>query len=268
MTTPTPYGWYHLLSILLTILAAIFLCKSNRFKGKETIQKTVFIVSIITILFEVYKQFNFSFSLNNGDVVFDYQWYAFPFQFCSTPMYVGALTGLFKNGKIHDMLYAYLATYAVFAGICVMVYPVTVFVPTIGINIQTMFNHGSMIVLGAYLLWTGYVNSGWKTVIKALPVFVVAIMLAIVMNEAAFRSGLLNTNEFNMFFISPYCPPSLPVYSLVQEVLPFPLCLLVYVAVFTLAGGLISWIFGGLKRLCHLPHSSFIHDYTCKKNGD
>ena len=59
------------------------------------------------------------------------------------------------------------------------------------------------------------------------------------MNEIAHASGLLERETFNMFFVSPYCEPSLPVYSLVQRVVPFPWNLVIYVGMFTLAAYLI-----------------------------
>ena len=52
-----------------------------------------------------------------------------------------------------------------------------------------------------------------------------------------------------MFFISPHCEPYLPVYSLVQEAIPFPWCLVLYVAAFTLASYLILLAAMGIQRL-------------------
>ena len=101
---------------------------------------------------------NFSFHVDGSQILFDYQWYAFPFQFCSTPMYIGLLAAVVKRKSLHIRLCSYLATYALFAGICVMAYPVTVFIDTVGINIQTMVCHGSMITTGIVLLRTGYVK--------------------------------------------------------------------------------------------------------------
>ena len=60
-----------------------------------------------------------------------------------------------------------------------------------------------------------------------------------VLNEIAHWSGLLDREVFNMFFISRHCKPSLPVYSLVQAVVPYPWCLLIYIVAFTLASYLI-----------------------------
>lgn len=248
MTVPTLYGWFHLLSLAITALIAVYLCVRHRNDTPETVRRTVLLTAILVAVLEIYKQINYSFSYTDA-IAYDYQWYAFPFQFCSTPMYVGLLAGLTKKGKVHNAACAYLATYAVFAGVCVMLYPSTVFVGTTGINIQTMICHGSMIWIGAYLLATGYVKVEHKTIWQAIPLFAVCVLLAALGNELAYRTDLLETESFNMFFISPYCEPHLPVYSLVQGIVPFPLCLLIYILGFSVAAYLMLLIAMGIKAL-------------------
>lgn len=235
MTEPTMFGWFHLLFIALTIIATIFLCKRFKNADEKTVRKIILTISLISIILEIYKQFNYTFSYKDGTIVADYQWYAFPFQFCSTPMYVGLLAALIKNKRVHTALCNYLATFAVFAGLCVMLYPPQVFIGTIGINIQTMICHGSMIVLGAYMLYTNYAKRENKTIISATVVFSACVVVAIILNEIANATGLLNRETFNMFYFSPYCEPSLPVYSLVQAVVPYPLSLIIYILGFTAA---------------------------------
>lgn len=250
MEAPTPYGWFHLLSLVATILITVYLCVFRKNDNPETIRRIVLLTAVIVIILEIYKQINYSFSYTDG-IACDYQWYAFPFQFCSTPMYIGLLAGLTKKGRVHSAACAYLATYSVFAGVCVMLYPSTVFVNTIGINIQTMICHGSMIWIGVYLLATGYVKVEHKTVLRAIPIFAVCVVLAAVGNELAYQTGLLETEDFNMFFISPYCEPHLPVYSLVQGVVPFPWCLLIYILGFSLAAYLMLLAAIGIKALAN-----------------
>lgn len=206
---------------------------------------------MVSIILEIYKQTVYSFSYNGGIFNFDYQWYAFPFQFCSTPMYVQLLASLVKKGKLHNSLCAFLATYAVFAGLCVMIYPGDVFTDLIGVNIQTMVCHGSMLSVGIFLFGSGYVKLEYKTIIKAIPVFASAVGLAIAMNEIMYLSGLLNGETFNMFFISRHFDPSLPVYSLVQEAIPFPWCTIIYISVFSLAAFVILLIAMGLNKLIY-----------------
>ncbi len=237
--TPPLYGWFHIMWIGITVAATVLLCVFYKKDNPDRVRKVVLITALIVIALEIYKQINFSFSVVDGNIEFDYRWHAFPFQFCSTPMYIGLLAGLTKKGKFHDALCAYLATFATFAGLCVMVYPGDVFIETLGIDIQTMICHGSMIVIGVYLLYTGHVKLSHKTILKALSVFGVCLTIATVLNEVAFYSGLLEDHRFNMFFISPHLEGSLPVYSSIQEIVPFPFCLFIYVAAFTLAAYLV-----------------------------
>lgn len=248
MEKPEPYGWFHLMFFAFSIIAAIILCATHKKEDADRPRRVVLITSIIVIALEIYKIINYSFSYKEG-ISFDFPWYIFPWQFCSTPMYVGLLAGLTKKGKLHQALSAYLATYAIFAGICVMFYPTTVFIRTIGINIQTMICHGSMITLGVYLLYSGYVKLEHRTILKAMPVFATAVLIAVVLNEIAYYTGLLATDEFNMFFISQHCEPSLPVYSIVQGIVPYPWCLFIYIAAFSLAAYIILLVSMLIKKI-------------------
>ena len=106
-----------------------------------------------------------------------------------------------------------------------------------------------MVSVGIYLFGSGYVRAEHKTILKAAPVFCVAVAIAMILNEVAYRTGLLETETFNMFFISPYCDPSLPVYSTVQQHVAYPWCLVLYIAAFTLAAYLMVLAAMGIKRL-------------------
>ena len=251
MTTPGLFGWFHLLWLGIVVAASLALGLRGHNRSFDNVRKIVLILSVVTIVLEVYKQINYTFG--DGSAAPAYQWYAFPWQFCSTPMYIGLLAGLTKKGKFHDALCAYLATFGMFAGMAVMLYPGDVFIGTVGINIQTMVCHGGMVVLGALLLASGHVKAELRTILKALPVFATVVLIAVAMNEVAYRTGLLEHHTFNMFFVSPYCEPSLPVYSLVQGVLPFPWSLLVYILGFTAAATVVLAVAMGIGKL--LAHS-------------
>ena len=246
MQRPEAWGWFHLLFWGLTVGAAVLLCVLHKKDKPDRVRKVVLIVAIAVSLLEIYKQINYSFSYGNG-ISFDYQWYAFPFQFCSTPMYVGLLAGILKKGKLHDALCAYLATYAMFAGLITMTIPNDIYIETIGINIQTSVCHGSMITVAIYLLYTGYVKAEHKTILKAMPVFACTMGIAMIMNEIAYRCGLEET--FNMFYISPHQGPSLLVYSDIQKIVPFPFCTVIYFLGFSLAAYLILLAAIGISKI-------------------
>lgn len=249
MDVPEPYEWFHLMWFAIVIGGAVALLVWHRKSGSQKrVANVVLGVSLVVVVMEIYKLVNYSFSYEDG-IVFDFQWYAFPWQFCSTPMYVGVLAGLIRKGKVHDALCAYLATYSLFAGAAVMFYPGDVFIGTIGVNIQTMFCHGSMIAVAIYLMGSGHVKLEHKTILKALPVFTVTLVIAMILNEVAYRTGLLETDTFNMFYISPYCDPHLPVYSMVQETVAYPWCLLLYIAGFTAAAYLLLLLAMGIRKV-------------------
>lgn len=248
METPSLYGWFHLAFFVLSILFGIFLCIKFKDPNEKTVKRIILIITLTVIALEIYKQFNYSFTYDGEKISFAYQWYAFPFQFCSTPMYVGLAAALLK-GKAHSASCAFLATFATFAGLGVMFYPATVFTSVIGINIQTMICHGTMISVGIFLLGSGYVKTSYKTLLGAVPVFLGFVTVAAVLNEIAHISGLLENHTFNMFFISPYCEPSLPVYSLIQGVVPFPWCLVLYVLGFSAAAGAVLLLSALIRKI-------------------
>ena len=230
MDAPTLFGWFHVLWLAITFGGAIALSLWHRKHPADRQRKVLLITTLVVIVLEIYKQLLYSYHVN-----WDYQWYAFPMQFCSTPMYVGLLAALTKKGTIHESACAYMATFSLFAGAAVMIYPGDVFIDSIGINIQTMICHGSMIFLAIYLMATGYVKLGYKTVLKAVPVFAIFLLLAMGLNEWAYQSGLLENHNFNMFYISPYQPGHLPIYSNVQAVVPYPWSLVIYIVGFAAA---------------------------------
>ncbi len=248
METPPSYGWFHILFLMLSIAATIYLCITHKDGDNDRVRRVVFTVAIIVAILEIYKQINYTFSYGEG-ITADYQWYSFPWQFCSTPMYAGILAGIFKKGKVYDALISYLGTYALFAGICVMFYPNDVLCNTIGINIQTMICHGSMITVGIYVLYTKSVKLEHKTILGAMSVFASAMGIAMILNEAAYFLGITEAENFNMFYISPHEAPHLIVYSSVQEVLPFPFCTIVYFLAFSLAAYLILLTAICLKKI-------------------
>lgn len=244
---PTTFGVYHIIWLVaIAVLTAVAAICGKRHSAK-TVTWVVFGTAVLVAILEIYKQINYTFGDGSGEP--SYAWYAFPWQFCSTPLYIGLLVGIFRKGRIHNALCAYLATYAVFAGAAVMIYPGDVYVEVVGINIQTMICHGSMVVIGAYLLGSGHVQLSLKSVLKAMPVFAICVSLAAIMNEVAHATGLLENHNFNMFYISPYLECTLPVYSLVHNAVAFPVNLIIYVLGFSAAACVILLNAKGIAAL-------------------
>lgn len=97
MERPQPYGWFHIMFVVIMVVVTIAVSLLLRKKSDKTIRVVVLTYAAICLLFEVYKQLLFSYTPATN--TWDYQWYAFPFQFCSTPMYVALVAGLIKKRK-------------------------------------------------------------------------------------------------------------------------------------------------------------------------
>ena len=99
------------------------------------------------------------------------------------------------------------------------------------------------------LLYTQYVKNSYKTLLKALPVFVCGIVIATILNEIAAASGILENETFNMFYISPYYDCTLPVLSGVYASVPYPVFLIVYLLGFAAISALVFGIEKGILML-------------------
>ncbi len=239
MTKPTNYSWFHILSLLVTVLITIILIYK-----KPNKKKTMLVISIIMILFEIYKQLSFSF--DNGN--WKYQWYGFPFQFCATPMYIALLAGLTKNKYIEEYCYSFLATFGLIAGISVMLYPNTVFVKEILINVQTMEHHGFMVIIGLFLLLTHVTNREYKDVIKeGFIVFFILVLFALIIDIGTYYLNI--DGGLEMFFISPFHVSSLPVFNVIYNKVPYIIFLFIYLFSFFLGGSIMYGIGKILKKL-------------------
>ena len=152
MEVPPSYGWFHLLFVGLTTAAALLLCLLLR-NAKEAVFRAVLLAGwLLIVAFECYKQTVLAFRVEDGAAIWEYYWHSFPFQFCSSPLYVLPFAALLPDGRARDGALAFLATFVLFAGFCVYVFPGDVFTEIIGIDLQTMIHHGAQISLGALIL--------------------------------------------------------------------------------------------------------------------
>ncbi len=141
------YGLFHCIFFALTIAAMVFAVIYTLKKGEKNLYFLYVLSSVLMWVGELYKQFCYSFKTGT----FHYEWYFFPWQFCSTPLYTFLFCAIAKKGKLYDAVSAYNATYALFAGTCVMLYPSTL-VNNYGISFQSLLHHALMMITGVSAL--------------------------------------------------------------------------------------------------------------------
>lgn len=248
---PVMYGWFHLLFLALLVTVSAFMIQRYKNCDNKKSRHLILIFSSIMIVFEIYKQLVFSYQ----DGTWDYQWYSFPFQFCSVPMYIAFLAGIMKEGKVQNALYAFLGTFGLFGGLAVMLYPTDVFIPMLGISIQTMVHHGLQVVIGIHLLTSKKVRLSPKSIIPATAVFLVVVSMAFLMNIATHNLG----ETFNMFFLDWQEGSHLVILSTIQAKYGYFVFLMAYLFGFILAAFLILLISMGIRKvLSKQPEKEYI----------
>ena len=253
METPTNYGWFHLMFIAIVILSTVFLCIKFRDCDDKIFRRIVLIGWCIIVVLEIYKQIIFSFNLDGTKVSWDYQWYAFPFQFCSTPLYTLPFVVFLKDGKVRDAVIAYISTFSLFAGVAVMLYPNDVFISLIGINIQTMIHHGLQVIFGIFFACHARKKLNLRFYLSSIIVFAVFSSIAILLNVLVHKMFILKSinEDFNMFYISPYYRCTLPILSDIYDILPYVAFLLVYLIGFALVSLLMFGIEKGVLKVSY-----------------
>lgn len=249
--TPTNYDAYHFVWIGITIATAILLVCLCRKMSDKNVRIMAAVLWGILVVLEITKQLLFSLHIEDNKFIWDYAWYSFPFQFCSSPLYILPIVAFVKNEKIHNAAIAFMATFSLFAGLCVYVFPNDVFMHLGFINAQTMFHHGSQVFFGIYLAFRYREKMNFKNLIKATVVFSILAGIAMIMNVGIHNYFVANGigDTFNMFFISPYHDCTLPVLSIVHDMVPYPVFLVIYILGFMICAGLIMLIFKGLVKL-------------------
>ncbi len=248
MPVPQPYGIFHICFVLLTACICFLLCRFLKAPGEKAVRRVLLIYALVCIAFEVIKQLSFTFDVTDSGLTANYQWYAFPFQLCSVPMYVALLGALIPNRKFHQSCTAFLATYSMIAGVMVMATAGTVFIDTICVNIQTMVHHGLQTAVGLFLLIRAGACEKPSRVLGGAAVFLTAVAIALILNITMVH--IIPEGEvFNMFFISPHFESTLPVYCDLWKTLPYPIFILAYTVPFIAASFLIYIAIYPIPRL-------------------
>ena len=249
MQTPTSFGFFHLTCIFLSLLTIFILYKRKDKYSEKQLKRILAIYGIVALVLELLKQISWSFNYNptTNIITWDYTWYSFPFQLCTTPIYVSLICLFLKNNKIRKSLLSYLSFITILGSIATIIIPDSCFVSDILVNIHTMWLHLGSFVVSIYLLITGEVKLKKENLINANLVFLIFLTLANFLNIFIYKIGILNGETFNMFYISPYFPSTLPIFDIIYENVPYLIFLITYIAIIT-SGSIIIYYLGKLVK--------------------
>lgn len=250
MNTPKPWGWFHIMWIVFVIISLIILFNLRKKYSNKQLKIVLGIYGIVALILEVTKQIMWSFNYNEitNIITWDYQWYAAPFQLCTTPIFASIICLFLKeDSKTRKALLSYMAYVTILGSFMTMIIPDSCFTSDILINIHTMWLHLGSFVVSIHLLISGAVKIDKQSFKSAFYVFLVFVIIAEILNIGIYNSGILNRETFNMFYISPYFISTLPIFNTIQQNVPFLVFLFIYIVAINI-GALIVYFIASLIR--------------------
>jgi len=243
MKTPTAFGWFHLMWIAFIITVIILLYKRKDKYSEKQLKTVLGIYGIVAFILELLKQIIWTFNYDSilGSITIDYQWYSFPFQLCTTPIFISLICLFLKNNRLRKSLLSYMAFTTILGSIATIIMPDSCFTSDILVNVHTMWLHMGSFVVSIYLLMTNEVKLNLRNLRNALIIFLIFVGIAQALNIGVYNSGILNGETFNMFYISPYFISHLPIFDVIQQNVAYPLYFLFYISVIAVGTTLIFY---------------------------
>lgn len=209
MTPPAPYSAFH---ILLTIFGAGTAVFSAQFFSKKIrsmaspepyFRRILFSCGVILALMELYKQ-SFLYIIEfNGH----FDWWYFPFQLCSVPMYICLAAPLLHSEQTLRRAAAFLQDFGLLGGIMALAVPPGLMHPYWTMTLHGFIWHFILLFLGLLSCMAGIAGHERQDYAEILPFFFLCCLIACAINVAAGP-----TADADMFYISPFHPSSQPVF--------------------------------------------------------
>ena len=166
-----------------------------KYKWNPTYRKVFLYCGILMLASELWKQWTLTFLFNQGH----YNWWYFPFQLCSIPMYVCLLLPFVTSPKIHSILLTFLMDFGLLAGIFTFFDTSGLHYGYVPLTMHSYIWHIILILLGIFAGITKEADISLRGYAGSASLFLGCCILATVFNHLFHYEG-----EINMFYISPY----------------------------------------------------------------
>lgn len=204
-----PYGSFHLIFFFAGLALSVLLAWLLRRTTEKQNNIVLLTVGIILSLFEIYKQLFYTYVIGEGH----YQWWIFPFQLCSVPMYLCLVAPFIKHAKIKAGIYDFLLAFNLMGGLVAFSEPSGLIHPYWTLTLHAFIWHMMLIFLGLYIGFTRRSGVNPANYKNAIHVFLIFCLTAFGINLIL---RIPSGGTINMFFIGPSVSP-LIVFKTISE---------------------------------------------------
>lgn len=215
MEPPKPYSAFHIVftafGIAAAVLAAYYL---SRKADRKTFTQLLFFCGLLLAASEIYKQLFLYYVVNQET----YDWWYFPFQLCSLPIYFCLMLPLIKNRRLAAAILTFMQNFNLLGGIMALAEPSGLMHPYWFLTLHGLIWHILLIFIGLFIGFSHESDSSFTGYLRTLPLFLLCCGIATLINVTAKPPG-----QADMFYISPYYPNNQVVFyglSLKLGILP------------------------------------------------
>ncbi|MDO4567339.1 MAG: YwaF family protein [Clostridia bacterium] len=200
MEKPAPYGAFHLTFALVGLAVVVALAYALRRSDERRNRAVLLTVGVFLCVCELYKQLFYFYVIGAGS----YQWWIFPFQLCSVPMYFCIIGGVLKDCRVRRAIYNFMLAFNLMGGFMALTEPSGLVHEYWTLTIHAFIWHITLVFVGLYLGFSkraGLKLSDYKsTVLVFCALCLVAFGINLALREVSGAS-------VNMFFIGPSISP-------------------------------------------------------------
>ena len=258
MDTPQMFGGFHaaasLVAVILAVSAAVI---ASRRIDKRNATRILAVTGWVLVILELYKQL-FLFHIVNGGA---FDWWFFPFQLCSVPMYLCILLPAVR-GRLRGSFLTFMSGYTLISAAAALIFPEDFLRPYLSLTLHGFIWHGILLFISLLIILTGAAGSSSKEITGAAVLFAVLSAAAVCINIGveAVMPGIRAAHPSvahswaAMFYMNPYHISPQPVVSAIQKTAGIPAGLVLYAIVIACAGSLACRL--AIRRQSGSPTSS------------
>lgn len=262
MEVPPMFGAFHIAAVLVAVIiaAAGALC-AKRLSVYGRI-RFLAVCGWVLVIMEVYKQL-FLYCVVNGGT---YDWWYFPFQLCSVPVYLCILLPFLCRGadgvrsSAAGPVFTFLAVYTFTGAAAALIIPEDYLRSYVTLTLHGFIWHGILLMISLTILLSRMADLSRRGFARASMLFLVMCAAAVCINiaveplmAASYAEGLIPHSYAAMFYLNPYHLSPQPLVDIIQKSAGIPLGLALYVISIIAVSGLLCLLF---RRLVSAPAAS------------
>ncbi len=205
MEKPPAYGAFHLTFFFVGLAVCFLIAFLLRKTGEKGNRAVLLTCGIFLLLTEVYKQLFYYYVVNvNQHGVCGYQWWIFPFQLCSVPMYLCIIAPLLPKGKVQNAMYNFMLAFNLMSGFISFMEPSGLVHEYWTLTLHAFIWHMSLVFIGLYLGFSRRAALKKSDYKGAVITFTVCCTIAFILNCALWN---VTGGSMNNFYIGPANSP-------------------------------------------------------------